>query len=1371
MKKVWIIFVGLFSMFLLGYNSIYWNMFRSDVHRRAMVSGSAEIDIPSVKWKYYVGGSLSARQLLVNDINNDGVLEYVLISGGKVLAKLANDILVWDTPYIAASRLVDIVDLDRDGKREIIVVNSQGRILALSTDDGSIKWINPEIDFNWVGAVIIKDINKDGYEDIYVADSACGSSTREPRAVYGIGLAYSFKEGFKDVQRLFTLEHQTRDYYCGVNNLITDIDGDKLYEVIAPGDQYLYVYSAEDGRLKYVSPSLGAFPWGSANIISRDVDNDGAEEIFLYVNSNYARGSKRIIAFKVMNGFLTPIWQISPSESSFQRDSIALMPDPLDDFDGNGDFEFITSIYDSNVGRWKSFILDASFICTTVAKWDRFTNCFKSKLELNDYRFVGSTDLYRNNKRQLFFYDNSMGRYAFYELEKANNSYELRVKSILPAGVSHATYYDIYLGASLNFADKLFVFDYANDNVGDIVMKRGNNLEAYDVTGNEAKRLGIIEGLINTSYNFYRPVDYGKDKYCVGHFNNGTVFVFDSQFNPVNDLDYDGVPDLKSGGYIADMLISDLEVDGRPEIFTTRSTGVISVLDGLTTDLVNPPRIIWSRNSGLPTIGDMNRDGKFVMIFGEFEGNNLVVNVFNHSLQKIYSAVIAPRSETDGFYRDMIFGNANGDSIPDIYYVYTDPYNDLAKYGILVWDGVSQSAQKLWPSEYGLRYQGDGQGFRTIVDCNGDGLEDYVINPYRQLRVLNATNGSLLFQNTNANVYAGIVSFFGGLLINHGGHTGANYSSPSAYDLRLQKLWESSVKKEYTGKYGSMTEVRGGNLVFLQTAVDSAHVYLYNVLDGTLLADLVLGCGKIYNSEEGAFKDNCILSDLTPSIAIRDIDGTDKAVFVVGSKDGYLYAIDAINMSLAFTMNFRYPIGNIIAGDLDGDNKVEILISTGDGFIYAIDKAELRAASYVYENDGSFLATFNSGKEKCPSEKDEDVDCQEFTNTLGANWEKVDGATGYEYAIISQNGTYISYWTDNGQKNDTITKDLRLVFDFMYYFLVRPYRIEKGIKITGPESISDGVKIVDITPPDIKIELSNNPITPDGDGLYDFTDILLSIYDKTYITQYQLQILDKNGSVLYDTTPIFISVQNLTKNIRYDAMFGGKRLAGGRYTVKVLATDVGGHLSKVEKELIVCNEYEVVIEEGDKRVCGCPDRDKDGYLDFRCGGDDCDDYKRDVHPGAVEDCSTGDLNCDGKKIECKVDQQCINGYCANPCISGECQKGYDCINGYCIPSDPCIGVVCKDGMVCVNGKCVDYCKNIVCPDETYCYMGKCYAFKDATSDILYEDVLDAADAGTLDISSKDILEVRDRLIKDEKAMEDKDLVEKEGSGCGCMMLN
>ena len=65
----------------------------------------------------------------------------------------------------------------------------------------------------------------------------------------------------------------------------------------------------------------------------------------------------------------------------------------------------------------------------------------------------------------------------------------------------------------------------------------------------------------------------------------------------------------------------------------------------------------------------------------------------------------------------------------------------------------------------------------------------------------------------------------------------------------------------------------------------------------------------------------------------------------------------------------------------------------------------------------------------------------------------------------------------------------------------------------------------------------------------------------------------------------------------------------------------------------------------------CRDCDRDHYLDEECGGDDCDDSRLDVHPGAEEFCDEMDNNCDGVTDDRDADG---DGYIDEACGGLDC---------------------------------------------------------------------------------------------------------------------
>ncbi|HJL19260.1 MAG TPA: PPC domain-containing protein [Sandaracinaceae bacterium LLY-WYZ-13_1] len=91
---------------------------------------------------------------------------------------------------------------------------------------------------------------------------------------------------------------------------------------------------------------------------------------------------------------------------------------------------------------------------------------------------------------------------------------------------------------------------------------------------------------------------------------------------------------------------------------------------------------------------------------------------------------------------------------------------------------------------------------------------------------------------------------------------------------------------------------------------------------------------------------------------------------------------------------------------------------------------------------------------------------------------------------------------------------------------------------------------------------------------------------------------------------------------------------------------------------LYCNDESSCTVDSCDPEMGCVftprDLDGDGYVDGRCGGDDCDDDPRfgsDIYPGATEDCTNRrDDDCDGSRDF--LDDECLptNGTCADATV-------------------------------------------------------------------------------------------------------------------------
>ena len=226
-----------------------WPMARHDRLRSSTADGTSSIDVPAAGWRRYLGGSLGREQYLSFDVDGDTQPEVIFVMGGALLAKTPTDAVTWETEALDIFRIDGLHDLDGDGAPELIASARAGRVYVVRPTDGMVLWSLPSGTVGNVGNVRFVDLDGDTVLDLYLADQACGSTG----SLGDIGVAYSFAADVGAPSTIFTLERGRRDYVCGSNDTIVDIDGDGALEVVTQGRFFFYIYSTIDGSFESAS--------------------------------------------------------------------------------------------------------------------------------------------------------------------------------------------------------------------------------------------------------------------------------------------------------------------------------------------------------------------------------------------------------------------------------------------------------------------------------------------------------------------------------------------------------------------------------------------------------------------------------------------------------------------------------------------------------------------------------------------------------------------------------------------------------------------------------------------------------------------------------------------------------------------------------------------------------------------------------------------------------------------------------------------------------------------------------------------------------------------------------------------------------------
>jgi len=204
---------------------------------------------------------------------------------------------------------------------------------------------------------------------------------------------------------------------------------------------------------------------------------------------------------------------------------------------------------------------------------------------------------------------------------------------------------------------------------------------------------------------------------------------------------------------------------------------------------------------------------------------------------------------------------------------------------------------------------------------------------------------------------------------------------------------------------------------------------------------MVLASGEVYADEEGAAS-AAMVGQLNAASVHQDLTGADRPSALVGSTDGWLYAVDPCAGALDWAYEFGSAVGAAVYGDTDGDGRDEILVTAEDGYLYTLRDFEIAAPDAVRDTDPW-------------TDAPEDISELVTASTLEATWGAVDGAIRYEIAVVDHDGNYIGEpWRNASGRTRVALEDLPLEDGETYRVGVRAVAEDGGRSV---DTVSDGV--------------------------------------------------------------------------------------------------------------------------------------------------------------------------------------------------------------------------------------------------------------------------------------------------------------------------
>lgn len=1022
-----------------------WPTLRHDARRTAIAAGTSTITKPTRYWQYYVGGALRPSSHLAIDVDKDGVTDVVYIAGGKVLAKLPDDRLVWESPPVELSTLHGVVDLDGDGVNEV-VASSVRNVYVLSGTTGAVLWKQPDGEVGNVGGVRIGDVDGDKKPDLVIDDCACcgiSPTASPPGAVYKFGTVTAPTKLYAPSTR----------GHCGSSAVtMLDVDGDGTLEVAYGGPTDYVLTQGKDGAVLATSAAIGENIYYS-QCEAANVDGRPGEELICfqssYIDSTMAGGHR--VAVLTYDAAATPklktLWNISSAPKATGQ--MVHVGSSVSDLDGDGRLEIVVSW--SSGGVWTTTVYDASAgtVLATIA----------------GERLAAVLDLDGDKKPEILTL--SAGGLTARKYERGGTP-PVTMFATIP-GAAVAWQHDMSRAQRFGVPSLPLSIDLKGDGRAAPILfypatattKARYVATRFDATGKAtvAATYEVPDGISILTTQVWNKVNRAYPQLLVTR-NDGYLVVLDDAFAATNGITYGTgefkvfLPGMRVGGFIGAPIAPRLEGTS-DAIVVTDSRGTLIRLDAASAWMAAPPKVLWEeRGASAPTTAKGVDGGKPGIVCNK----SSAVAALGGGGATLWTR---PLSGSMSF--DALGGDVNADGVDD---VFTASVSAGAVINLQVHDG--KTGAPIWSAPHSVSLNWGFQPF-SVADHNGDGVADMYAVP-NTVRVLNGSNGSKLAENTT------FLAYFTPTIDDVDGDGVNDVTLSSGYypartwkkDLTTQ-AWIGGDDRPY--QHGARAAC-GARSVWVQPSLQYPGLVRLTNMNGAdvgKITSIYLASGALYATPADATTAGKFLGTLG-NVAIKtDLLGTGKhPEALIGSSDGNLYAVDPCDAKLDWAFDMRFAVGDPILADTNGDGADEILVPAADGYLHAVSERTLEAPMEVNDND-PFAAL--------PAA---DVDEVATADRLGASWSAVTGADGYQVAVLTEGGSYVSQpdWIDVGASTNTVIKSLSLSIGKKYFVAVRAVSKTKGSSV---ETRSDGVIVR--APPMMDGGLGDAMLGPDDTGV------------------------------------------------------------------------------------------------------------------------------------------------------------------------------------------------------------------------------------------------------------------------------------------------